>query len=478
MSSPRRSTIKRKPNVTSNKRQNLETILLRKGNINYLPLKSGRYPAYSDLIEPLLASIPSLESDDCTTNARYQDLLSKRKCLLSRLYSPLPETPEEKAQIRTLFSEAPLYQGQYGEQYKSHINNPDNAFNILTKVPKMYNAELIKEAFIQMVIINSYVERFAKEPLIYAQLIPTYGFFVCDQQTRIKNGIPISPKHQCKTLHDTLNNGTTNGQPYPFFIQEYLQPPIEKLKDFVARDTTTLEDVKEILVKIFTTLSVLQEPPYLLTHNDLHSENVLIHPTTKTVYIIDWGLASFTYNNMRYSNMLETAYRLRDIPQYNIKKDPHIISGLYDFYFILRHIAGYANDELRQQVYLIKEYAFNNVFPELKDITFITKENRRNVSHSLSTDSHLYLFLQQAEKEYAVTDNSTTANISNKNFELEKYKRWGRLHKINIDRLNHHPYLLILESIPGFFSKKFLDFILTGKFEGGRRKKNKTRKQK
>ena len=175
--------------------------------------------------------------------------------------------------------------------------------------------------------------------------------------------------------------------------------------------------------------------------------------------------------------MLEAEYRLRNaIPQYHIEKDPHIISGLYDLYFILRHIAGYAHDTLAQQVYLIKEYAFNSVFPELKNITFITKENRRNVSHSLSTDSHLYRFLLQAEKEYAVTDNSTTATISNAEFEVEKYKRWVQLHKKNIHRLNHHPYSLLLESIPGFFSEKFLTFIRTGKFEGGRRKKNKTRK--
>lgn len=434
---------------------------------NILSGKNPMHNPYTELIEPLVAS---LEDTDCT-----KDKLTRRKCLITSRYAPLPQTKNEKIAIRSLIHE-PMLQGQYGEQHLSHIINetpPGNEFNILTKVPKVFTGELIKEIFIQMVIINKYVELFESDPS-YARVIPTYGFFMCDQKTRNNNGKPLPrPMYQCHTMDEVFENGPVNikmdGVHYPFLVQEYISPPVETLRKFVGRATTTLEDVKDILLKIFKSLAYMQEGEYQLTHGDLHSENILIHPTKKIVYIIDWGLASFTFNGLRYPNFLESGYRM---PAYKmaenitIERDPHILSGLYDFCFILNHIMGYANRDVGEKIHTIRNYLLTNLFPNMKEITYTLD----NVEHTLLRDSHLYPFLFFGEKEF-----SEKFTINNK---MPPNTVRVLIHKEHIDTINGHTYYSIFNDISAIFNDDYLARI-SKKIDGGKRKRRRiTRKRK
>jgi len=92
-------------------------------------------------------------------------------------------------------------------------------------------------------------------------------------------------------------------------------------------------DVDQILVilkQVLTTLLWLELSPYRLYHNDLHVSNIMVEAETGSAYLIDFGFAECTIDEMRtqYSPVKRV---------YCGGKEPaaQLYSGAYDIYILL-----------------------------------------------------------------------------------------------------------------------------------------------
>jgi tRNA A-37 threonylcarbamoyl transferase component Bud32 len=162
--------------------------------------------------------------------------------------------------------------GQYGSIYKTLYNGKP----VIIKTSKVFNVDMIREVFINMIIINS----FLLQDFLHSNLIATCG------------------------LYNTLQDNEL----YINMIQLYVDG--DTLYERLIKNGITLEQLKDVIGQVFSTLTILHESPFQLRHNDLHTKNIII-TTTNRAYIIDFGLATFTYGkfyDLKDDNTLEQHY--------------------------------------------------------------------------------------------------------------------------------------------------------------------------
>lgn len=300
------------------------------------------YKKYPELIEPLVNSLPS--SNRCEANNANN--LTKKSCIITEYYVPFPKTYVNLNHVRSLTNGIIIAKGTYGIQSKHTQLLKNVPTNILTKIPLEFNEEIIKELFLQMVLLNPIAQMLSNFKLNYANIVQSYGFFAC-------NAVPsIYGKKYC--------DPTAIGQPYLFLMQEYIDGNnFITLHKLLKEYRVSKEFIIHLLFKLYRTLEALQIGEYHITHSDLHCGNILINPADGTLYILDWGHTSFTYLGVRYENMLEKEYKRPG--------DPTIISGLYDLFLILDDIADASrmnrnNLELSTSIDALKVQFFRHIF--------------------------------------------------------------------------------------------------------------------
>ncbi len=284
--------------------------------INYK--KEGYYPKYdNELIIALAEVLDNYQDQPCLTHQRTGNTLRDIICQMTLTYVPLALRDTELQQNASLIKGSRIGRGTFGEVYKTEFAG----HNLVIKTPLASPAYLLppekiheiilQETFFNFCIVNRLIEEKG-----ISQLVPTYGFFLCDKPST-KESLPIC----------------VEGSKYPWFylIQKYIEGDVLANK----LSTMTLPELIPILSQVFSVLITLQESEYQIAHNDLHIGNIMITPKNN-VYILDWGQVTFTYKGKRYRGRQETEYNPDNVP---------LVTGANDIYFLLMSIVTKTRDK-------------------------------------------------------------------------------------------------------------------------------------
>ena len=297
--------------------------LVRQLHLLYTLLKS--YPGENDLLLPFVSKLISYQDDNCFENRRNEGTtLADAMCHFSKNYkvAPLYKSGEfDDNRINgSLVNGRPQVGSNsvngtiYAQTFTSDPLRPESIrYHVITKVPEKHIAETLYEAFVNIVIINNYIER---NPGVNLPLVPTFGIFMC----------PIYLDYDDCQICIDKNNGTysqVNGN-YLMITQKNMIGSIT-FADYLSKPYSTLGNVKKIFFKVINMLNMLQDGPYRLIHGDLHTSNILVSSDEDAAecWIIDWGMASFSIRGQRKRNWLEKRY------------DDTICTGAYDVFFLL-----------------------------------------------------------------------------------------------------------------------------------------------
>jgi|LakMenEpi03Aug12_release.lakeMendotaPanAssembly.Ray.scaffolds.fasta_scaffold163963_3 hypothetical protein len=83
------------------------------------------------------------------------------------------------------------------------------------------------------------------------------------------------------------------GNTYAYYAMEDLSDEYETLHDVIRRNCLLkkwVDDIPTIFKNLFEVLMVLKLN--MMSHCDLHTENIFVHRVTKTIKIIDWNMTS------------------------------------------------------------------------------------------------------------------------------------------------------------------------------------------
>ena len=261
-----------------------------------------------------------------THGTRFGEQLHDLLCAFATHHTVQAKTFEDTTTNGKLTECQPFADGQYGTMYQTTFQDKP----ILTKTTKTFTIDMIREVFINMVIINS----FLLNNQLTTHLVPTIGMYVVPQFSGVQQELYMNMVQLC-IEGDTLYNR-------------------------LIKNGITLLQLKDVIGQLFSTMTILHESPFHLRHNDIHTKNVIV-TTTNQAYLIDWGLATFTYGkfyDLREDNTLENHY-------YHYEDYRHI--GALDIFHIMytirdnagkapdspirTEILAYANDMLNKVVY-------------------------------------------------------------------------------------------------------------------------------
>ena len=197
-------------------------------------------------------------------------------------------------------------------------NNTEKNFNI--------QLLLIKEAFINLYIINDFILNKS------INFIFTFGLLF--SQNCYDKG-ECTPQYNINLIQQNLNKAKT----FRKIIEENID-----LLTFV-----------NYLKQIFNQLVKLEESQFQLIHGDLHCDNILI--SDDKAFIIDWGDSSFIYYEYRFRSIknLEESY-------FKGERDINIKTGLYDLYLLLKDCLTIKNENINYFINaLLKEIFFGKI---------------------------------------------------------------------------------------------------------------------
>ena len=284
-------------------------------------LKNGKYnPKQTHLIDILSKFITTIvQYDACMLNLRrgntVGDSLHSIMCQASLSYVPIPiaDKLQMKEKGDLVNNKTPLGQGVNARVYSSVFkNNP-----IVTKAPTSFDPKAIVEVFVNMVIINTLV----MNNVLSTILVPTYGLFICPSNVP-ENGSSLKNSKELQ-----ICNKGTNDKPSIFMVQEKITG-ITYTKALYQKKITHSQFKKHV-GDLFTALIIMEKSPYRLSHNDFHSDNVMLRDNGSVV-ILDFGFASFVDKEHSY---VPFTYDL-----YIGNNKPHIFTGASDFFDFIKSV--------------------------------------------------------------------------------------------------------------------------------------------
>lgn len=266
-----------------------------------------------------------------------------------------------------------LGEGAYGKVYDAGLwtidsddSHDSKTYNIVIKTIKLgsnYRIEPLIESYINLVLINGII---IKKPTI--GLVITFGIFYCGK------------KDEEKFCMDDDKTEITKNKDI-FIVQEKINGTTLRNKKVGFVFT------KDMLIELFEILIKLEENG--IYHSDLNTTNIIMSDTGK-IYLIDFGLASFMFNDKRLFQ--------RERTYFSKSKDDNMCTAFNDFFAVCKLLSEY-NRELFSKIYKILETIFNEFDP--KPLVDMGK-----ISYPFS------YYLQKAENTKGVS--------SDKNFEIYK----------------------------------------------------------
>lgn len=337
-----------------NKARFLDLLINNKSNGS--PILTDEYierRRYKKSLVKLLADTLETNINECEKQPRKidkVDSLYNAFCHIQLLYEPIANN------ITSLINNNKLLNGSikigeesvYGSVFKKNIEEK----TVIIKVPNKYSKDLIIEAVVNLCIINDYIIRYP----LNNNLVFTYGLFFCPMNTDKFN----RDNKLVKLSICYLRPNNSDKLPSVHLIQEYLgNDSITLLNIFKKNIPITLDEFKIYISQIFSQLADLEEGPYELIHNDLHTNNIMIK--NNKPYIIDWGNSSFTCNGERIKsiNNHEKDYSIDD----NTYK-----SAIYDVFIFISNIKrNIKNNQLYIDIYryideILNSHIYNKIY--------------------------------------------------------------------------------------------------------------------
>lgn len=275
-----------------------------------------------------------------------------------------------------------LGEGAYGKVYDaglwtidSHDSHDSKTYNIVIKTIKLgsnYRIEPLIESYINLVLINGVI---IKNPTI--GLVTTFGIFYCGK------------KGEKFCMNDDKTEITQNKD--IFIVQEKINGTTLRNKKVGFVFT------KDMLIELFEILIKLEENG--IYHSDLNTTNIIMSDTGK-IYLIDFGLASFMFNDKRRFQ--------REKTYFSLSKYDNMCTAFNDFFAVCKLLSEY-NRELFSKIYKILEDIFNEFDP--KPLVKM-EEMLRPFSY----------YLQEAENKKGVS--------SDKNFEIYNKYTMNKIYKL------------------------------------------------
>lgn len=267
-----------------------------------------------------------IQDDTCLQGKSHGDTegeyLRDVMCETIMAYVPIPVA--ESLVKKGLLTDGKKYdfRGSYGKVYYMTVNGNQS----IIKIPKEFDPENIQEIFVNLIIINSlllndlFESQYIYQKPIHEVFCQTYGIFVCPTPS------PKSPQPMYSMCY--------GNKPSVMMIQERISG---KTYTKVLEDTTnkiTLKHFKNHVRDLFTALIVLSESPYQLSHNDLHTDNVMLR-TNGEVTILDYGMAAFSIET---SKNVRTSYQPNMFDDYLGKKTHPLVTGAVDFFQFFNNV--------------------------------------------------------------------------------------------------------------------------------------------
>lgn len=271
------------------------------------------------LIHILSLFVPAvIQDEDCLLNKSHGNSVGDRlhdiMCLASMVYTPLPVLDSLKKKGSLVNDQKPLGEGGNGRVFAATLDeNP-----IITKAPTSFNPQNVLEIFVNMVIVNSLL----MNNLLNGMLIPSYGLFVCPSNLP-PGGNRLAPEKPLK-----ICDQGTDGKPSIFLIQEKVIG--KTYSKAIQNKELTFTQFQRHVRDIFTSLIVLEECPYRLSHNDFHTDNVMLK-SDGNIVILDFGFASFTEQGHSYQPFTYDNY---------LGKHPEtpLVTGAVDFFDFFKSV--------------------------------------------------------------------------------------------------------------------------------------------
>jgi hypothetical protein len=260
---------------------------------------------YDPAVRPLLVGMIEF----MTTVRPTMDAFPRQFYRFIKTYVPNPNgNPDALKKNSTLVNDRPMI---YNRIFQSTFEDQP----IITKTSNEFTSDIIHEIFLNVVILNT----FLFQGVLSQCIVPTLGCFVSPQ---------VSDKKICvKTPTEQFT-----GRLYMNMVQYYI--PGEQLASVLKRDGVSLSELKCYIGRVISTLVILHESPYRIRHNDLHTGNIMITPN-KEVYIIDYGLSTFTYKGVVYKPSLDNT---RESDYYQSETYQHICA--LDLFSLFHNIAN------------------------------------------------------------------------------------------------------------------------------------------
>jgi serine/threonine protein kinase len=261
-------------------------------------------------------------------------------------YVLLPQHDQLKKHAQLIKHE--IGSGENGIIYESGLFKSQP---IITKLT--FDDSCIQELFINMVIINDIISTHRLDGF----LIPTYGAFLC----------PATLKKRKTTTATEICEDTQKPRKILFTQQQIDGVTLDQA---FRQKKATLKQVRHIMKDIFTVLLMFERSPYGLVHYDLHSGNIMIND--EGLWIIDFGLSTFTLHGKRYENFITSNY---------IGKTKMVHGSMYDIWFLLASLYYLVDDDARDYLRSKKRMIFNLFYRyghhEPKPVHFDDEYNER-----------------------------------------------------------------------------------------------------
>jgi serine/threonine protein kinase len=285
------------------------------------------------------------EKEECDV---FKNKLEKKICKMFSKYYPAPYDRVELGIDRALVSDV-YKEGVNGKIYKYALKDKYIIKGNKQEISQEVINDLIVETFINFVCINDYIIKTGS-----TNFVPTYGYFICDDFSICTDKKPNSS----------------------IFL---IQPKIENaqsLGTYLIQKLLTINQCIYIFFKVLDIMIGINEfGDYHLMHGDLHQENILLIPDSsklKTdddyfdVKIIDWGMASFVSNQIRYYNWFEkeTMGKYLKIP---------LMSALYDVFLLTSRFKKIAE--------LTRRGNLATIFFKMRDILFPVTLDKSNYAN-------------------------------------------------------------------------------------------------
>ena len=165
---------------------------------------------------------------------------------------------------------------------------------LVTKYTIRQTSDYIFELVANMVVVNTIL----LTGKAVHHLVPSYGIFQCSKIMKVHTAEICKSSGEDYFLVQQRIEGVTLRH---FIRTKEAELPDESDPDFTRQSESLLSQIKSILVQVIRTIMVLEQSEFILNHNDLHMENVIIEDGTNRAYIIDYGQASYTIDGMYIS---------------------------------------------------------------------------------------------------------------------------------------------------------------------------------